>query len=79
MDPNSIQNLAGLAYIHKLDSQSSDWEYEEPEPIIQLGWALRLVGRLLSALGSGLTSIGGWLKQRQDLPIDATLRRHEGS
>ena len=79
MDPNSSQYLAGLAYIHKLNVQSSDSEYYDPEPVIQLGWGVRQVGRLLSALGGGLTSLGGWLKQGQDIPIEAALRRHEGS
>jgi len=77
MDPNSIQHLAGMAYVQNLDGQLHEWEYEEPEPIIQLDGAVRLAGQVLFTLGNGLTWFGGRLKQAQALPLEPTLRRYE--
>jgi len=77
MDPNSSQYLPGMAYVQNLDAQLHEWEYEEPEPIIQVGGAVPLVGRVLVALGSVLTWLGGRLKHSHALPSEATLRRYE--
>lgn len=77
MDPNSSQYLPGMAYVQNLDAQLHEWEYEEPEPIIEVGGAVRLVGRVLVALGSGLTALGGRLKQGHAFPTEATLRHYE--
>ena len=77
MDPNSSQYLPGMAYVQNLDGQLHEWEYEEPEPIIPVGAAVRLVGRVLVMLGSGLTSLGGRLKHSHAFPIEASPRRFE--
>ena len=77
MDPNSSQYLPGMAYVQNLDAQLHEWEYEEPEPIIQVGGAVRLAGQALFTLGNGLSWFGGKLKQVQALPLEATLRRYD--